>query len=40
LVPDENCSSHGVVEDARVTKIYTFQGLKRTEVEEAGTGES
>jgi GTP-binding protein len=29
----------GVVEDARVTKIYTFQGLKRIEVEEAGTGD-
>jgi GTP-binding protein len=27
------------VEDARVTKIYTFQGLKRFEVEEAGTGD-
>jgi GTP-binding protein len=27
------------VEDARVTKIYTFQGLKRLEVEEAGTGD-
>jgi GTP-binding protein len=29
----------GGVEDARVTKIYTFQGLKRIEVEEAGTGD-
>jgi len=29
----------GVPEDARVTKIYTFQGLKRIEVEEAGTGD-
>ena len=29
----------GSVEDARVTKIYTFEGLKRTEVEEAGTGD-
>jgi GTP-binding protein len=30
---------NGAVEDARVTKIYTFQGLKRTEVDEAGTGD-
>lgn len=29
----------GVVEDARVTKIYTFDGLKRLEVEEAGVGD-
>ena len=29
----------GVVDDARVTKIYTFQGLKRMEVEEAVTGD-
>jgi GTP-binding protein len=29
----------GVVEDARVTKIYTFEGLKRVEVDEAGAGE-
>ncbi|MBN1396429.1 MAG: translational GTPase TypA, partial [Bacteroidetes bacterium] len=29
----------GSIEDARVTKIYTFQGLKRIEVEEAGTGD-
>jgi len=29
----------GALEDARVTKIYTFEGLKRVEVEEAGTGE-
>ncbi len=29
----------GEVEDARVTKIYTFQGLKRVEVEEVGTGD-
>jgi len=28
-----------LTEDARVTKIYTFQGLKRVEVEEAGTGD-
>lgn len=27
------------VENARVTKIYTFYGLKRLEVEEAGTGD-
>lgn len=27
------------VEDARVTKIYTFHGLKRLEVGEAGTGD-
>lgn len=27
------------VEDARVTKIYTFQGLKRLEVSEAGAGD-
>ncbi len=27
------------VEDARVSKIYLFQGLKRVEVNEAGTGE-
>jgi GTP-binding protein len=27
------------IEDARVTKIYTFHGLKRLEVEEAGTGD-
>jgi len=29
----------GSLEDARVTKIYTFEGLKRVEVEEAGAGE-
>jgi GTP-binding protein len=29
----------GGLEDARVTKIYTFEGLKRVEVEEAGAGE-
>jgi GTP-binding protein len=29
----------GSVEDARVTKIYVFQGLKRIQVEEAGTGD-
>jgi GTP-binding protein len=29
----------GVIEDARVTKIYTFEGLKRLEVEEASAGE-
>jgi GTP-binding protein len=29
----------GSTEDARVTKIYTFRGLKRVEVEEAGTGD-
>ena len=29
----------GVVEDARVTKIYAFEGLKRTEVDEASMGE-
>ncbi|MEK7669822.1 MAG: translational GTPase TypA, partial [Bacteroidota bacterium] len=29
----------GSVEDARVTKIYTFQGLKRLEVNEAGAGD-
>lgn len=29
----------GEVEDARVTKIYTFEGLKRVEVEEAGAGD-
>ncbi|MBK7259002.1 MAG: translational GTPase TypA [Ignavibacteriae bacterium] len=29
----------GLVEDARVTKIYTFDGLKRLEVEEAGVGD-
>jgi GTP-binding protein len=29
----------GAVEDARVTKIYTFHGLKRIEVSEAGTGD-
>jgi GTP-binding protein len=29
----------GIVEDARVTKIYTFEGLKRVEVGEAGAGE-
>jgi GTP-binding protein len=27
------------IEDARVTKIYTFHGLKRIEVDEAGTGD-
>jgi GTP-binding protein len=27
------------IEDARVTKIYTFHGLKRVEVDEAGTGD-
>jgi GTP-binding protein len=29
----------GGVEDARVTKIYTFEGLKRVEVEQASAGE-
>jgi GTP-binding protein len=29
----------GQVEDARVTKIYTFEGLKRAEVQEAGAGD-
>lgn len=29
----------GTMEDARVTKIYTFDGLKRIEVEEAGAGD-
>jgi GTP-binding protein len=29
----------GLVEDARVTKIYTFDGLKRIEVQEAGAGD-
>lgn len=30
---------NGSVEDARVTKIYTFWGLKRLEVNEAGAGD-
>jgi GTP-binding protein len=29
----------GEVDDARVTKIYTFEGLKRTEVESASAGD-
>jgi GTP-binding protein len=29
----------GVAEDARVTKIYSFEGLKRVEVEEASAGD-
>ena len=29
----------GSLDDARVTKIYTFEGLKRVEVEEASAGE-
>ena len=29
----------GAVEDARVTKIYTFEGLKRVETEEASAGD-
>ncbi len=29
----------GSVEDARVTKIYTFEGLKRVEAQEAGAGD-
>lgn len=29
----------GNIEDARVTKIYTFEGLKRLEVEEASAGD-
>lgn len=29
----------GGVEDARVTKIYTFEGLKRVEAQEAGAGD-
>ncbi len=29
----------GTMEDARVTKIYTFEGLKRVEVEEASVGD-
>ena len=29
----------GRVEDARITKIYTFEGLKRNEVMEASAGE-
>ena len=30
---------NGAVDDARVTKIYTFRGLKRIEVEEASAGD-
>lgn len=30
---------NGITEDARVTKIYTFEGLKRTEVSEASAGD-
>ncbi|HLP16057.1 MAG TPA: translational GTPase TypA, partial [Bacteroidota bacterium] len=29
----------GVVEDARVTKLYTFEGLKRIEVQESSVGD-
>ncbi len=29
----------GIVDDARVTKIYTFEGLKRVEVNEASAGD-
>ncbi len=29
----------GIVEDAKITKIYTFHGLKRTEVSEASAGD-
>ena len=29
----------GSVEDARVTKIYTFEGLKRTEIQKASAGD-
>ena len=29
----------GKIEDARVTKIYTFEGLRRVEVDEAGAGD-
>jgi GTP-binding protein len=29
----------GTVDDARVTKIYTFEGLKRLETEDAGAGD-
>jgi GTP-binding protein len=29
----------GALEDARVTKIYTFDGLKRTEIEESAAGD-
>ncbi len=29
----------GIVDDARVTKIYTFDGLKRTEVNTASAGD-
>ena len=29
----------GKIEDARVTKIYTFEGLRRAEVDEAGAGD-
>ncbi len=29
----------GVVDDARVTKIYTFEGLKRREIEESSAGD-
>jgi GTP-binding protein len=30
---------HGAVDDARVTRIYVFEGLKRVEVQEAGAGD-
>jgi GTP-binding protein len=29
----------GTIEKAKITKLYTFEGLKRTETEEAGAGE-
>jgi len=33
------CKTDGSVENVKVSKLYTFEGLKRTEVEEAAAGE-
>ncbi|MBQ2091821.1 MAG: translational GTPase TypA [Clostridia bacterium] len=33
------CKADGSVENVKVSKLYTFEGLKRTEVEEAAAGE-
>ena len=38
-MPVAICKKDDKVENARVTKIYTYQGLKRVEVEEAGAGD-
>ena len=38
-MPVAICKKDDKIENARITKIYTHQGLKRVEVEEAGAGD-